>query len=182
MKGYKQIFAIAVFSVFIIPQIAFASWWNPFSWFKKASPAVQQIQPQPHKDEVNQNPPAIKLNSNQDKIQQPIVPKNPKTTVSLNKARLENKNSLAQESLKLTNKKIIALVKPAVVYLETDSGSGSGMIFDSSGFILTNAHVVSGTNQVRAILSDGRNFIGTVIGRDEIKDLAVVQIQASGLS
>ncbi len=182
MKGYKQIFAIAVFTVFIIPQIAFASWWNPFSWFKKTSPTVQQIQLPPRKDEANKNSSAIKLNSNQDKIQQPVIQKDSKPAVSLNKARLENKNSLVQESLKLTNKKIIAVVKPAVVYLETDSGSGSGMIFDPSGFILTNAHVVSGVSQVRAILSDGRNFIGTVIGRDEIKDLAVVQIQASGLS
>ena len=176
-------FAVLLVGIFIIPQIALASWWNPFSWFKKTSPAVQQIQPQPHKDEANQNPSSTKLNYNQDKVQQPVTPKNSKPTISLNKARLENKNSLAQESLKLTNKKIIAIVKPAVVYLETDSGSGSGMIFDNSrGFILTNAHVVSGTNQVRAILSDGRILIGTVIGRDEIKDLAVVQIQANGLS
>ncbi len=178
---YKTVLVVFV-GLLIVPQITLAAWWNPFSWFKKTSPAVQQSQPQSHKDEANQDSSATKLNPNQDKTQHPVTPKDFKPAVSLNKARLENKNSLAQESLKLTNKKIIALVKPAVVYLETDSGSGSGMIFDRSGFILTNAHVVAGTSQVKTILSDGRSFIGAVIGRDEIKDLAVVQIQANGLS
>lgn len=59
-------------------------------------------------------------------------------------------------------------------------GQGSGFIIDSTGNILTNAHVVNGADQVTVTLKDGRSFEGTVEGVDEVTDLAVVKIQAPG--
>ncbi|MBF2078274.1 MAG: trypsin-like peptidase domain-containing protein [Synechococcales cyanobacterium T60_A2020_003] len=55
-------------------------------------------------------------------------------------------------------------------------GQGSGFIIDSSGIILTNAHVVSGADQVTVTLRDGRIFAGEVQGSDEVTDLAVVKV------
>jgi S1-C subfamily serine protease len=59
-------------------------------------------------------------------------------------------------------------------------GQGSGFVIDRSGIVLTNAHVVNGADRVTVILKDGRNFKGTVQGVDEVTDLAVVKIDASG--
>ena len=63
----------------------------------------------------------------------------------------------------------------------TQRGTGSGFIVSSDGRILTNAHVVSDSKKVRVRLKDGRSFEGKVLGTDPVTDVAVVQIQASGL-
>jgi len=60
-------------------------------------------------------------------------------------------------------------------------GQGSGFITDRNGLILTNAHVVSGANEVTVTLRDGRTFTGEVRGIDEPSDLAVVKINGSNL-
>ena len=59
-------------------------------------------------------------------------------------------------------------------------GQGSGFIISERGDILTNAHVVDGTDQVTVKLKDGRSFEGYVEGIDEITDLAVVRINTAG--
>jgi serine protease Do len=55
-------------------------------------------------------------------------------------------------------------------------GVGSGVIVDSRGFVLTNHHVIERADEIELTLSDGRTFIGTVIGRDPRADLAVVKV------
>ena len=60
-------------------------------------------------------------------------------------------------------------------------GLGSGVIFDPSGLILTNAHVVDKADRVKVRLKDGRTFDGQVKGVDEVTDLAVVKINARNL-
>ena len=57
-------------------------------------------------------------------------------------------------------------------------GAGSGFIIDESGTIVTNAHVVGNADSVTAVLSDGREFTGSVVGRDTLTDLAVIQLDA----
>ncbi len=60
-------------------------------------------------------------------------------------------------------------------------GQGSGFILDSSGIILTNAHVVKGADTVTVKLKDGRSFEGELRGIDEPSDLAVVKIDGENL-
>jgi Do/DeqQ family serine protease len=62
-----------------------------------------------------------------------------------------------------------------------ERGTGSGFIISADGRILTNAHVVDGADKVQVILKDGRKFQGKVLGKDELTDVAVVQIQANNL-
>ena len=62
-----------------------------------------------------------------------------------------------------------------------EKGEGSGFIIKSDGLILTNAHVVDGTDKVNVTLKDGRSFEGKVIGTDPVTDVAVVKIQANNL-
>lgn len=60
-------------------------------------------------------------------------------------------------------------------------GTGSGFILSPDGRIVTNAHVVSGTDTVKVTLKDGREFEGKVQGVDPLTDVAVVKINAKEL-
>jgi Do/DeqQ family serine protease len=60
-------------------------------------------------------------------------------------------------------------------------GSGSGLIFRSDGYILTNNHVVGQADDIQVTLNDKRVFKGTVVGRDSFTDLALVKIDAKDL-
>jgi S1-C subfamily serine protease len=60
-------------------------------------------------------------------------------------------------------------------------GQGSGFIIDPRGYILTNNHVVAGSQELIVRLNDGREFRGRVVGSDPRFDVALLRIQASGL-
>lgn len=77
-------------------------------------------------------------------------------------------------------------VLPSVVSITTERGSsGSGFIIDSSGFILTNNHVVEDAALSKAkiivTLNNGEEFESRIVGRDASYDLAVLKILATGL-
>jgi len=100
---------------------------------------------------------------------------------------------------------IAEVVKPSVVYIESISnnvafnrelqkmfgeenfqprpstGTGSGIIIDRDGYIVTNNHVVEDSETVRVILADGRRFRAQIIGTDPMTDLAVIKIDADRL-
>ncbi len=91
--------------------------------------------------------------------------------------------------------KMVNQVGPAVVQIDTtrtqtnlfnqfeqrQSGSGSGFIFDETGLILTNAHVVEDAEEVTVTLKDGQQYAGTVEGKDPLTDIAVIKIEADNL-
>lgn len=60
-------------------------------------------------------------------------------------------------------------------------GLGSGFIIDQEGYILTNAHVVSGADEVAVKLTDKREFKAKVLGVDVYTDVALIKIEAAGL-
>ncbi|MEE8472197.1 MAG: trypsin-like peptidase domain-containing protein [Dehalococcoidia bacterium] len=95
---------------------------------------------------------------------------------------------------------VVSKVRPAVVSVATERvetnfflqpvpsrGAGSGIIFRSDGYILTNNHVIEEANGITVTLPEspafpyGASFEGTVVGRDPLTDLAVVKIEADGL-
>ncbi|MEA2609333.1 MAG: serine protease Do [Chloroflexota bacterium] len=89
---------------------------------------------------------------------------------------------------------VAAKVSPAVVRITVTgasgagdlgvipaTGVGSGVIYDSNGWILTNHHVVEGGTKFDVELSDGRVLNGTVYGIDTLTDLAIVKVDATGL-
>lgn len=86
-------------------------------------------------------------------------------------------------------------VKPAVVQITNmqsqvgafnqgavvPAGVGSGVIYDGSGHILTNDHVIAGAQQLQVSLPDKRTFPAEIVGEDPMTDLAVVQISGDSL-
>jgi serine protease Do len=78
------------------------------------------------------------------------------------------------------------IVEPAVVHIDVREGGdrtgreakGSGVLVTSTGYILTNFHVVDGATRIAVRLSDHREFDAKLVGSDEDTDLAVVKIEA----
>ena len=64
---------------------------------------------------------------------------------------------------------------------EQPRGVGSGFILTSDGYVMTNAHVVEGADELIVTLTDKREFKGKIVGADKRTDVAVVKIDASGL-
>ncbi|MGE3153342.1 MAG: S1C family serine protease [Nitrospiraceae bacterium] len=88
---------------------------------------------------------------------------------------------------------VVSSVRPSVVTImsrgvapspaphTTSAGSGSGIIIDAAGYILTNNHLVEGVKSVVVGLSTGRLTPGRVVARDFLLDLALVRINATEL-
>ncbi len=62
----------------------------------------------------------------------------------------------------------------------TERGQGSGVILQSDGLVLTNAHVVEAIDRVTVGLENGRRYEGRVVGLDKLTDLAVVRLVGAG--
>ena len=90
---------------------------------------------------------------------------------------IPNSSSLAA----MSEEKVTAKARSAVVRILTDRASGSGFIIDPEGFVLTNNHVISDAKQITVYLDDGTGFNGKVVGRDLVRDLAVLKIEAGVL-
>ncbi|NJN85485.1 MAG: trypsin-like serine protease [Leptolyngbyaceae cyanobacterium SL_7_1] len=80
------------------------------------------------------------------------------------------------------NVRVYQTASPAVVSIRAEEGTGSGTLLNNDGLVLTNAHVVQGSQTVTVVLADGREFEGEVIGfGDPGLDLAAVRIPGNNL-
>ena len=64
---------------------------------------------------------------------------------------------------------------------EDEEGMGSGFIISPDGYVLTNAHVVEGADEILVRLTDKREFRGRLVGADRRTDVALIKIEATGL-
>jgi S1-C subfamily serine protease len=90
--------------------------------------------------------------------------------------------------------RVANLVKPSVVTITSQAtaglspfsvpstGVGSGFIVSADGLILTNNHVVAGTTSLTVVLDDTRSLTATVVSTDPAHDLALIRVNASGLT
>ena len=85
---------------------------------------------------------------------------------------------------------VASAVLPSIVTVEIDqsssgpfqaNGSGSGVLLSDEGTLVTNHHVIDGSNRVRVVFANGRTYDATIVGSDALTDLAVLNIVATGL-
>ena len=102
--------------------------------------------------------------------------------------------SVSRDEGIMTTVEAVRALGPSVVQISADTavislynqivpqtGVGSGIIIDKLGNILTNNHVVEGADLVTVTLNDGRSYPATLVGSDNITDLAVIKISAAKL-
>jgi serine protease DegS len=70
---------------------------------------------------------------------------------------------------------------PPAPRIETRINSGSGVIVDASGYVLTNYHVIADSNNLQVTLTDGRSVEAQLVGKDPDTDLAVLKIDLKNL-
>ncbi|MBZ9633227.1 S1C family serine protease [Clostridium sp. FP1] len=115
----------------------------------------------------------------------------PKTTATTVASNSKAKLIPASSTENLTVPEIVKKVSPAVVAISTNStsvssavrgqgtqpeGVGTGMIFSEDGYILTNYHVISGAQNIKVMLSDGREVSAKIINYDATADVAVIKL------
>ena len=74
---------------------------------------------------------------------------------------------------------MVKRVRSAVVRIDTDYGSGSGVVFEREGqsaYVATNHHVVNGSTQITVTVNDRQSYTGELLGTDSVQDLAVLRI------
>ncbi|MCX7617937.1 trypsin-like peptidase domain-containing protein [Tepidiforma sp.] len=86
----------------------------------------------------------------------------------------------------MTTAELVQYAEPAIVRIQTNSGVGSGFVVDPDGYIITNAHVVTGStgrlaSTITVTTSDGAQYPARVVGADTRADIALLKIDASGL-
>lgn len=104
-------------------------------------------------------------------------------------------NLAAATESKLSIQEIIALAANSVVEIKTEKlatdmwmqqyvtgGAGSGVIISNNGYILTNNHVIDGANKITVTLTNKKSYTATLVGTDSQTDIAVIKIDASGLT
>jgi putative serine protease PepD len=74
---------------------------------------------------------------------------------------------------------VVKAVSPAVVQIQTDSGLGSGVVFDGHGNIVTNAHVVTGAQTISVTLASAGQHRATLVGIYPQNDIAVIHVSGA---
>jgi S1-C subfamily serine protease len=92
-------------------------------------------------------------------------------------------NAVSPSSIDAATESAYSRISKSVVYVVSAGvGSGSGIIYDSNGDIVTNNHVVTGASSLSVTLNNGRTYKAHLVGTDAADDLAVIKISASGLT
>jgi S1-C subfamily serine protease len=119
------------------------------------------------------------------------------TTKPVTAAAASTSQPVVAQQLTLTQSdaivRVAGLVKASVVTIQTSdiggspfattsSAVGSGFIVSANGLILTNNHVVAGATSLTVVLSDSRQLSATVVSTDATHDLALVKVDATGLT
>jgi len=180
----KKIIPLLIVAI-LIPQVAFAAWWNPFSWkiftriFNTKTETAQTATTTDNESDSDNEIEKLlkKVEELEEKVNkqggggssnasQKITPVSNQATKSVTPA--------STQSSGLSNSQLVGLVSPSVVFIKTPQGSGSGVVIEGI-YILTNAHVVGNNSEVEITLNNGKRIYGTLWGVDEDADLALLK-------
>ncbi len=119
---------------------------------------------------------------------------NNSTVITQNITDSAQNGAVATANGGLSVSEIAGIASPSVVEIMTEQavlnpvfgqyvadGAGSGVIISTDGYIITNAHVIEGAQQIKVTLSDKTEHVAQVVGEDATTDLAVLKIDATNL-
>ncbi|MBT7122169.1 MAG: PDZ domain-containing protein [Clostridia bacterium] len=173
-----------VLTAFVVMPLIEADYSDIFSnWLPQDRAVIEEAAPE---DTESEDTSGVAITSDEDEAQPP-----PQTTSSADIGG--EKPNIDQASNPIVQ--IAEEVGPAVVGVTVsinqangeqnaviDSGYGTGFIISENGYIVTNNHVVQDSDSVRVTLVDGTEYEATVVGTDAASDIAVIKIEATGLT
>jgi putative serine protease PepD len=186
LQYMKKAVTFALLGLCFIPYTASAAWWNPFTWKRASVPSSLAD------DAFSTSTQATTTDASLLPTADDLYKRIAELEMKLDRARadLESAQSTARASVpatsvastqassngSLSDKDVLAKVKPAIVLVEGLFGRASGTIIDAQGHILTNFRVIGTSTEATVILSSGSKKKATVIGLEEANDLAVLQL------
>ncbi len=81
----------------------------------------------------------------------------------------------------VVNISTVRLLRDYFLHVHPVKGIGSGVIINSKGYIVTNHHVIAGSDRIDVTLTDGRKLSGKLMGADASSDIAIVKVDEEGL-
>lgn len=186
MNMKKGVTIVLILTVFI-PQVVFAAWWNPFSWFNhwvflrgnnddKKTQFLEERIAELEKKVVNQEQETTNASNQTEtvdtaKTTAPVkIVEQPKTEEKIT-PKITAISTPTGDILSASD--LVKKVSPSVLLIKTPKGYGSGSVIDGK-YILTNAHVVENFLEVEAMTSSNRGYTTTLEGIDEFSDLALL--------
>ena len=117
---------------------------------------------------------------------------NSSSSVNIKQASANSTSTTSNAALSGTTSEIVKKTADSVVEIATESvvtggyvqqGAGSGVIISEDGYIITNYHVIEGAENITVTLRDGAtSYKAKIIGSDEDNDIALLKVDATGLS
>ena len=128
--------------------------------------------------------PSAELERREPVATEPQQPEGVNTTLQIS-ASPQSLENIADTPGAISWQEIYEKVMPSVVSITSYDGgttsTGTGVIMDANGYIITNAHVVEDAIQIQVLLTDGRTLEARCVGADVLSDLAVLRVSATGL-
>lgn len=111
-----------------------------------------------------------------------VAPPGPVSTPVATAGTAQSTTISEANAIDLAYQRAFSIASPSVVFVNNVGvGTGSGVIYNSTGDIVTNAHVVAQEQQLTVTLSTGKTYTAKLLGTDVADDLAVIHINATGL-
>lgn len=189
----KKILIPLILGILILPQALHAAWWNPFTW--KKSQNEKEMSTTTESVAVSENTSEFVAPSVEELLKR-IAELEDKLEKALSKQRevapapVATSVSKTDSAVGLSQSQLIAKVTPAMVFVETATSSGSGIVIDPRGRILVPARavwsrdaegdVVGVADKVSVTFSGGTKKTARVVGIDEARDVAVLEILERG--
>ena len=102
------------------------------------------------------------------------IPTSPSSSISISEIASINSNSVVEIEISTTETNMF-------FGNYTTTGSGSGVIISSDGYILTNNHVINSAKEIKVRLHDGTEYTATVVGSDSKTDIGILKVDATNL-
>ncbi|HVT74953.1 MAG TPA: S1C family serine protease [Candidatus Paceibacterota bacterium] len=185
---------LALLLLTLIPASVHAAWWNPFTWKTPAAPVASTTAPvatgisgsrvAPTVEELQQRIADLEVQLRDAVARADLAEGNAAKAIASIAAQSKPVAAPAVANASLSDSEVAAKVRPSIVLIETATSTAVGAIIDSSGRIVTDARIwvkdQAGITPLTVTLSTGVKKSAKLVGIDEIRGVALIQITTAG--